>query len=156
MPPRVKSRAKRVHGAIENLQRLADLFQRRREQLAREADLTVAQWRVLEEISDEHFIPSLFARRRESTPAAVSKVLRQLLDRRLVTASIDREDGRQRRYTLTARGRRALQTLRSARTEAIAVIWMDLDPGRVEDFAVFSDELIERLEQYTRDRSGER
>ncbi len=145
-----------VLGAIENLQRLAELFHRRREQLARDADLTVAQWRVLVEISDEHFMPSMFARERESTPAAVSKILRQLQDSGLVSASIDRRDGRQRRYALTAKGRRTMRALRSAREEAIGAIWMDLDPKRLESFTVFSAELIRRLERHAQDRNGER
>ena len=51
--------------AIANLQRLADTFAERRRQLAAGIDLTEAQWRVLEEIEDEDFLPSLFARRRK-------------------------------------------------------------------------------------------
>ena len=46
-----------LHAAIEALQRLAELFEARREQLAREADLTMSQWRVLEEIASEDFMP---------------------------------------------------------------------------------------------------
>ena len=46
--------------------------------------ITIEQWRVLEEISTDHFIPSMFARSRDSSAAAVSKILRQLLDGVLV------------------------------------------------------------------------
>src|SRR5688572_13926862 len=87
--------------SIEQLQRLADLFVQRREQLARAVGLTVQQWHVLEEISDEHFMPSMFARSRESSAAAVSKIIRQLLDKGLVAVAVDAKDGRVRRYTLT-------------------------------------------------------
>lgn len=138
-----------VHGAIESLQRLAELFLARREQLARGAGLTVAQWRVLEEIGDEQFMPSLFARRRASSAAAVSKVLRQLLDKGLIAVGIAPDDGRQRRYELTARGRRVMATLRRRRRAAIRAIWMDLDAGALEHFTRFSRELIARLEAHT-------
>lgn len=111
-----------VHEAIASLQRLADLFAARREQLAGEAGLTVQQWRVLEEISGEHFMPSMFARAQESSPAAVSKVLRQLLDKGLVAAAVGERDGRQRRYTLTAKGRRTMEALRASRERAIRAI----------------------------------
>ena len=79
-----------IETAIESLGRLADLFQQRRAQLARGVGLTVQQWRVLEEVSTEHFLPSLFARERDCTPAAISKILRQLLGKRLIRAAISR------------------------------------------------------------------
>src|SRR5688572_30242053 len=60
-----------IHASIAQLQRLAELFQQRRQQLAKRAGLSEQQWRVLEEISTEHFIPSLFARSSESSAAAV-------------------------------------------------------------------------------------
>jgi len=50
--------------AVAALQRLADVFAERREQLAHSAGLSEAQWRVLEEIASEDFMPSLFARAR--------------------------------------------------------------------------------------------
>ena len=71
----------RIHRAIASLQRLADVFRERRRQLAREVGLSEAQWRMLEEVADDGFMPSMFARRRDCTPAAVSRTLRQLLDR---------------------------------------------------------------------------
>ena len=61
---------KAVHRAIEALQRLSELFLGRRRQLAREAGLTESQWRLLEELADEDFMPSLFARRRDCTPTS--------------------------------------------------------------------------------------
>ncbi len=69
-----------IFRAIEAMTALAEIFERRREVLARDAGITIEQWRVLEEISTEHFIPSMFARSRDSSAAAVSKILRQLLD----------------------------------------------------------------------------
>ena len=77
-----------VYAAIEALQRLTDGMERRRQQLARRVGLSLRQWQVLEEISEPGFMPSLFARRQDSSPAGVSRVLRQLLDRGLVAVSI--------------------------------------------------------------------
>src|ERR1700675_320084 len=94
-----------VPDAIANLQRLSDLFQARRARLAVDAGLTEQQWQVLEEIATDHFMPSLFARRRESSAAAVSRLVRQLLDKRLVSAAAHDHDGRQRQYVLTAKGK---------------------------------------------------
>lgn len=140
--------------AIESLQRLAELFEERRCQLAREAELTVQQWRVLEEISDEHFIPSLFAKARDSSPAAVSKILRQLLDRGLVTVQVDRTDGRQRRYALSEAGRQVMDRLRASRQKAIEAVWTDLDPEDLARFTNFSNELVRRLEAYAATRAA--
>ena len=141
-----------IHAAIAALQRLAELFTVRREQLARDAELTVAQWEVLSEISGEQFMPSLFARRRESTPAAVSKILRQLLDKGLITARISQTDGRQRDYALTAKGRRAIKALRADRRRAIEAIWLDLAPRELDAFTRFADKLIGRMEKHAGQR----
>jgi len=65
-----------IFRAIEAMTALTEIFERRREVLARDAGITIEQWRVLEEISTEHFIPSMFARSRDSSAAAVSKILR--------------------------------------------------------------------------------
>jgi DNA-binding MarR family transcriptional regulator len=137
-----------VHGAIAQLQRLADVFQQRRMQLAQSAGLTEQQWRVLEEIATEHFMPSMFARDRESTAAAVSRIIRQLLDKKLISVSVSPNDGRQRRYVLTARGARTLDALRESRREAIDSVWMGLDAAALRDFTRFSATLAERLEAY--------
>lgn len=134
--------------AIARLQRLAELFHLRRGQLARDAGLTEPQWRVLEEVATEHFMPSMFARASESSPPAVSRLIRQLIDRGLLSVSVAAEDGRQRRYALTAEGRRLLGRLRAARARAIDAVWMDLPPAQVGDFVRFSDALIPRLEAY--------
>ena len=70
-----------VHRAIECLQQLTAAFGQRRQQLAADVGLTEGQWAVLEEIATEHFMPSMFARARESSAAAVSKTLRQLSEK---------------------------------------------------------------------------
>jgi len=80
--------------AIACLQLLTDLFAERRQQLARSVGLSDQQWAALEEISSEHFMPSLFARQRESSAAAVSKILRQLLHKDLVSVRLGVRDGR--------------------------------------------------------------
>jgi DNA-binding MarR family transcriptional regulator len=137
-----------VLSAIASLQRVAELFAERRRQLAREAGLTEAQWRVLEEAAGEDFMPSMFARRRACTPAAVSRTLRQLLDRHLVRASIGASDGRQRVYRLTATGRCTLAKLSENRARAIEAVWGDLPPEELRAFTRFASDLADRLETY--------
>jgi DNA-binding MarR family transcriptional regulator len=137
-----------VHEAIANLQRLTDLFQARRARLATDAGLTEQQWEVLERIATEHFMPSMFARHRDSSPAAVSRLIRQLLDKRLVSASAREHDGRQRQYVLTAKGRRTLAALRKNRQAAIEAIWTTLDLPALATFAAVSAELVHRIEAY--------
>lgn len=137
-----------AHAAIECLGRLTELYAERRRQLADSVGLTEQQWGVLEEIATEHFMPSLFARRRESSAAAVSKILRQLVDKGLVVAAIGKDDARQRTFSLTARGRRVMDTLRESRKEAIREVWLALDRDGVRAFTSFAKELIERLDRY--------
>jgi len=137
-----------AHEAIECLGRLAALYGERRAQLARSVGLTDQQWGVLEEIATEHFMPSLFARRRESSAAAVSKILRQLVDKGLVVAAIGKDDARQRTFSLTARGKRVLERLRERRQEAIRDVWLPMDRDALRSFTAFGTELIGRLEAY--------
>ena len=137
-----------LRGALEALQRVSEAFSRRRAQLARGAGLTEAQWRVLEQIAAEDFMPSLFARRQEQTPAAVSKLIRQLLDRGLVEVSISSGDARQRRYAPSAAGRQAMEIVRKDRQRAVDRIWSELDARALADFAAFAGDLAERMEHY--------
>ena len=143
-----------VRRAIAALQKLSDLLAERRAQLAQEAGLTEQQWRLLEEIAAPGFLPSLFARRTDVTPAAVSKVLRQLLEKDLVAVAISEQDARQRAYTPTARGRKALARIEAARQDAVRTIWSALAPRDVSQFADLSEALAARLESYARTRSG--
>jgi DNA-binding MarR family transcriptional regulator len=143
-----ESAAPELYQAIACLQRLADAFERRRAQLASSVGLTEHQWEVLEEISSEHFMPSMFARTRASTPAAVSKTIRQLVDKGLVSVSLSKSDGRQREYVLTAKGKKAMAALRHDRELAIRRIWLPLDRDRLRSFVAFGTTLTERLEQY--------
>jgi DNA-binding MarR family transcriptional regulator len=147
-----------VHAAIAELQRLADLFRVRRAQLAARGGLSEQQWHVLETIdgAEERFMPSMFARSHERSAPAVSRVLRQLQDKGLVSASVGTDDGRHRRYALTARGRKVLAGLHARRREAIDAVWMDLDPKALAAFTAFSRELTGRLEALaSRERKGE-
>ncbi len=134
--------------AVAALQRLADAFARRRGQLARGAGLTEEQWRVLDEIAAEDFMPSMFARRESKTPAAVSKVIRQLLDRKLVEASIASGDARQRRYALTARGRQTMELVRQDRQRALDRVWSGISERELASFTRFASGLAERLEAH--------
>jgi DNA-binding MarR family transcriptional regulator len=137
-----------AHAAIECLARLSELYQKRREQLAAEVGLTDTEWGVLEEIATEHFMPSLFARRRESSAAAVSKILRQVVDKGLVVATISKGDARQRNYALTPKGKKLMERLRASREAAIRDVWLSMDGSRMKEFTNFGNELIGRLERY--------
>ncbi len=135
--------------AIAALQRVAELFSERRLQLARQSGITETQWQVLEEVGEESFMPSMFARRRSCTPAAVSRTLRQLLERDLVRASIGESDGRQRVYRLTPKGRRAMEKLAERRQQAIDSIWAPLRRSDLRSFTRLVNDLADRLEDYT-------
>jgi DNA-binding MarR family transcriptional regulator len=134
-----------VHTAIADLQRLTELFRMRRKQLAAGVGLTEHQWSVLEEIATEHFMPSMFARQRQSSPAAVSKTIRQLIDKELVTVSLNSTDGRQRDYMLTNKGKRVMQRLRKNREQAIQQVWLDMSSSRIETFSQIATELNDKL-----------
>jgi DNA-binding MarR family transcriptional regulator len=140
--------------SIEVLARLSDAFRARREALAASVGLTEGQWGLLEEISTEHFMPSMFARSRSSSAAAVSKALRQLKERGLVVAALSEADGRQRDYELTAKARELLARLRAEREEAIAAIWAPLDPRDLAAFRAFGSRLASRLEAYSEREQG--
>jgi DNA-binding MarR family transcriptional regulator len=135
-------------GAIEQLGRLTEMMERRRHQLARTVGLSPQQWRVLEEIAREDFMPSLFARAQECAPAAVSRTLRQLQERSLVSASIASQDARRREYALTAKGAELLAEVRRAREHALETVWSGFDRAELERFADFGAALADRLEAY--------
>jgi DNA-binding MarR family transcriptional regulator len=137
-----------MFAAIESLGSLTELMERRRQQLAREVGLTPQQWQVLEGISREGFMPSLFARARESSPAAVSRTLRQLLERGLVDVSAAADDARKREYLLTAAGHDVLTELRRAREAALEAVWNGLPDHEIAEFARFGAVLSERLADY--------
>lgn len=142
-----------AHDAIACLQRLSEAFVLRRRQLAESAGLTEQQWAVLEEISTEHFMPSMFAKVKNSSRAAVSKTLRSLLDKKLVRVSVSPEDGRQRRYGLTSRGAQVIDRIRSQREMAVSTIWLRVPRRRLTLFTCIGNELAERLSAYARDPS---
>jgi DNA-binding MarR family transcriptional regulator len=126
------------------------VYAARRQQLAQSVGLTEQQWEVLEEINTEHFMPSLFARRRESSAAAVSKIIRQLIDKGFVRVSVSRADGRQRNYVLSAGGRRAIAELRAARQDAIERVWLHVAPSSLGEFSRVAEQLSVGLELYAR------
>lgn len=149
-----REKVAQVHAAIAALQRLTDLFRLRRAQLARGALLSEQQWQVLEEIASEQFMPSMFARGREQSPAAVSRVIRQLLDRKLIVPAAARgRDRRHRTYALTALGRRTLDALSARRSRAIEAVWQRIDPRALGTFTRVSTELAARLEAYAREEA---
>ena len=145
-----QKRSTSVHAAIACLQRLTEVFQQRRVQLAMSVGLSEQQWAVLEQISSEHFMPSMFAKSRESSAAAVSKILRQLVDKGHVTARVDAIDARQRRYELTALGKKTMSLLRKNRERAIESVWMPLAVKDLDAFTRFGTHLTESLEKYTK------
>lgn len=146
-----KPRLAVVHASIAQLTRLTELFEQRREQLAVQAGLTVGQWSLLEEISTEQFMPSMFAKSEDRSRAAVSKVIRQLLDRGLIRVAISAADGRQRDYALTDEGHATLARVRAERERAIEAIWLKIDPEILEQFNAFSSDLIGRIETYAKE-----
>ena len=137
-----------AHAAIACLGRLTEAFALRRQQLAQSVGLSEGQWGVLEEVATQHFMPSMFAKSRESSAAAVSKALRQLLDKGLVSVGLSKADGRHRAYLLTAKGKHVLEILRKEREQAIANIWLPLDAAQVKTFVAFGNALAQELEQY--------
>lgn len=146
--PMDSKQADSIHAAIECLQRLSEVFQQRRVQLAQSVGLSEQQWATLEQISSEHFMPSMFARSRDSSAAAVSKILRQLVDKGFIVAAVDKLDARQRRYDLTATGKRVMATLRKSRERAIEAAWLPLVGGDMEAFTRFGKQLTQNLENY--------
>lgn len=134
--------------AIEQMQHLAALFSKRRSQLARGVELTEAQWRVLEGVATEHFMPSMFADGLDNSRGSVSKILKQLLEKKFIKASISEEDGRQRKYTLTKQGTKTIETLRSLREDAINEIWSDLPEDELNTFNQLCGRLITNLRDY--------
>jgi DNA-binding MarR family transcriptional regulator len=145
-----------LFAAIEALQRLAELMDRRRRQLAEVAGLTDPQWQVLEQIGRDDFLPSLFARSRECSAAAVSRTLRQLLERDLVAVSISQHDARRREYAPTPKGRRVLEELHERRERALDAVWADFSRDELERFVSFGAELADRLERYAAGVEGGR
>lgn len=135
-------------GAVEVISRLAGLFAIRRRQLAERAGLTVQQWQALESVQLEHFMPSLFAAERDSSPAAVSKILRQLSDKGLIEAELSRVDGRQRNYSVTPAGRLCLDGLRAERKRAIERVWMQLSEQELAEFEAVGTKLGGLLERF--------
>lgn len=133
---------------VEVLGRLAAAFAERRRQLAESVGLTDQQWQALEQVETEHFMPSLFARERASSAAAVSKILRQLTDKGLVTAHVGEVDARQRSYVVTPKGRDVLGTLRQERQEAIERVWLPLGKEELDAFQELGRKISERLEHH--------
>ena len=151
MPSKPRPSSRRLseaHAGIDVLRRLSEAFGRRRQQLAAAVGLTEQQWAVLEEVSTEHFMPTMFARRRESSAAAVSKILRQLKDKDLISVSVGKSDGRQRDYQLTGEGERIIAKLRAQRALAIEEVWLSLEPADLEAFTRVGSALAARLEAY--------
>jgi DNA-binding MarR family transcriptional regulator len=146
--PRIHAKTREIHDAIEQLAILVDVFERRRETLAAEAGVTPEQWRVMEEIASNRFMPSMFARNRESSAAAVSRILRQLLDADLVTVAVSKSDGRNREYRLSANGARVLADLKRSREAAIQSVWMNLGAREIESFTEFARKLVAAIESY--------
>lgn len=141
-----------VLSAIAALQQLADVFNRRREQIAREVGLTVQQYCVMEQVQGDRFMPSMFARERESSAAAVSKIIRQLIDKGLIEVAVSESDGRNRLYSLTHRGSVMMEKIRASRQAAIAQVWSEFDTEEVEAFAAFSKRLHDRLESFAKQK----
>lgn len=139
----------RALDCVEMLGDLTALFEERRAQLAAGAGLSVQQWHALEEVSSEQFMPSLFAKRRASSAAAVSKILRQLTDKGLVEAHVSSTDARVRQYRLTAPGKKRLAEVRAQRQRALDEVWMRLSGEELEQFLSAGRAVTQRLGRWT-------
>lgn len=144
----VKSKREKVFQAIEQLQVLSHTFLKKRRELAGEVGLTEAQWRVLDEIAQEDFMPSLFAIKLDQSKAAVSKILRQLVDRKLVTVETSEGDARFRTYQLTDQSFALLEELKRSRADAIDHIWMSINEGLLDHSIEFSRKLLGKFSDY--------
>jgi DNA-binding MarR family transcriptional regulator len=133
---------------VEVLGNLAALFEERRRQLAESVGLTVQQWEVLEQVQHEHFMPSLFAQKRASSAAAVSKILRQLTDKSLIIAHVSDKDARQRDYEVTKIGQELLGLVREQRRHAIDEVWLKLSHEQLDQFYEVGGELVSRLDSF--------
>ena len=149
------TKRKPLFTAIDGLGRLTELMERRRRQLAAQVDLSPQQWRVLEEIAREDFMPSLFARNQECSAASVSRTLRQLLARGLVVVSIAESDARRREYAPSRAGQRVLERVRAAREAALEAVWSDFEDKELKRFAAIAGVLADRLETYAEAASGD-
>lgn len=143
-----EARRARIAEAIAALQGLVEVFEERREALARSVGLSPTQWQVLEQVGRDDFMPSLFARRRDVSAAAVSRTLRQLLDRRLVDVQISPRDARQRLYRVTEKGRKALDEVHAERERAVEAVWQTLSDADLTRFEKVARVLTERLLAY--------
>jgi DNA-binding MarR family transcriptional regulator len=132
--------------AVRTLGRLVTVFAERRKQLAESVGLTDQQWQALEEVHEEHFMPTLFAQKRETSAAAVSKILRQLTDKGLILPRVAKHDGRQRAYALTEHGAALLEQLRKEREAVITSVWMGYPRTTLAEFSAFGNDLATRLE----------
>lgn len=139
--------------AIATLGRLVTVFAERRKQLAESVGLTDQQWQALEEVQTEHFMPSLFAHKRETSAAAVSKILRQLSDKGLIQAAVSAVDGRQRSYSVTAQGQTLLSTLRAERERAIREVWLQFELSDLHTWSGLGERLAEGLERLAAQRN---
>jgi len=141
----MKSHDELIFEAIGQLQALSHIFIRKRADLAKQAGLTEAQWRLLDEIAQEAFMPSMFAAQRENSKAAVSKTLRQLTDAGLITVAIASGDARQRKYSLTPLAEKKLKQLKQLREAAIDEVWRPIDRKLLAQAVKFNEQLIMRL-----------
>jgi DNA-binding MarR family transcriptional regulator len=96
----------------------------------------------------------MFARQRDSSAAAVSKTLRQLIDKGLVHVSLSPHDGRQRKYQLSEQGENVMQQLRTERANAIMAVWTTFTTSELTTFTEFGTKLAEALEQYGQRGAG--
>jgi hypothetical protein len=89
-------------------------------------------------------MPSLFARRRESSAVAVSRLIRQLLDN--VRDGLGARPRRTPTTGPTAKGRRTLDGF--ARDDKALTFVASLDCGALTTFTAVSAELARRIEAY--------
>jgi DNA-binding MarR family transcriptional regulator/GNAT superfamily N-acetyltransferase len=99
-----------------------------------QSSFSLAEVRVLYEIAHrENPTASAIAGALRLDPGYLSRLLRRLQQRRLVAARARAEDRRQRRLTLTVRGRKAFDILDARATAEVAQLLRDVPPDRQQD-----------------------
>lgn len=121
------------------------VMQRFRPHLRRH-DLTEQQWRIVRVLSETPATDMLsLSERSLIQPSSLSRTVKLLVTRKLVTRHVDREDQRRILVSLTASGRRLFRLMAKESVGIYAVLERDIGPERMADIYRLLDEVIEIL-----------
>jgi len=120
--------------------------------LIAEFDLSLPQLISLDMMSlSPQTISSLSAELR-LTPGAVSRLVDQLVHKKLVSREEDIGDRRQKSLNLTAAGRRVVNQLERARTGNFTKVVSEFDRALAEDFKAVLERIVAMLRSHTHAR----